>query len=980
MAHLTLVAYILPMTDTRDLNDSSTGAPGNDRRAVERARMRDAQEIAAAWWRRRALGERVAEAEIIAAHSNLMPELAEQLRYLRLMQPQQRQQAPTSSIWYDAEPSPQNGSPHRTSEELDPTPETLHTGQLIADRYSIIDRLGEGGLGEVYLAYDQSLRTKIAVKILRVAHLASCREQLVQEVRLAQRVSHIHVCRVHDLVLDANPPMLTMEYIDGEDLDKTLLRIGRFAPERALQISVELCRGLAAAHQQGLIHRDLKPKNVMLDSAGLVRITDFGLARRTLRNDLHEIAGTHFYMSPEQRRGEGTNEASDIYSLGVVLFEIFTGVHPGASNRFRINDPANGEPDLITHVTPPSAFVPDIDAKIEATILRCLRDAPNQRPATVREVLSELTGKPVMRRDERKSHGRSAATRVRWLAIMATVGLIMTWLTSAHYQPLRFVNFTLESAEAYRDRATSIVSALGHTPQRRRDKRAGQFRYTSRFRNEPGDADRRISYWYRQSATPMYAESIEIARDQETTGIHPNDPQWNRTDMVGVELAPDGSLREYRSTSPGSTGASEPPTSDSEFGYASNSDGDATSSNQSSRPTLEGDLELLFEAAGLDVADYRCDAKLISINKESLFGPLGEGRQYRHVSDSNAVPVFVKTDAGRVLRFWPIVGKITTAKGSRIGDAINDGLFMFVLVAAVAGCWLARRNAHQMRADFLGARVSAVIVFVSMIGSMIFSAQHQVELVLEVRTLQIGLCNAMFWAAVQWVLYLALEPFVRRDYPRLLDSWNRAVRGDWRDSLVVTHVFLAAMLATVSIPLIAGGQAFFRATFGLPIRFGIPPGDVAALSSPISMLLIACNGVADSMYFGLSLLLLPMVLKKVFGNLRMAAVSAWLVNSVFYGFYFGGGIEPLTDRGLFFAYMSLWAALHLFVVLRLGLLPGIVLVFVSNLLYDTPFSLDHWFGESALWSCALLLLVIWAYAGWYLLQVTSPSSNREQVA
>jgi serine/threonine-protein kinase len=176
-----------------------------------------------------------------------------------------------------------------------------------------------------------------------------------------------------------------MEYVDGEDLASLLRRIGRFPEERGLEIARQVCAGLAAAHERGVVHRDFKPANVMLDGAGTVRITDFGLAGMTgeaLR------AGTPAYMAPEQLAGGEVTARSDIYALGLVLYEIFTGQ--------RALDGRNLA-ELIhkreqSGITPPSAHVRDLAPEIEQTILRCLRPDPEQRPPSALAVAAALPG------------------------------------------------------------------------------------------------------------------------------------------------------------------------------------------------------------------------------------------------------------------------------------------------------------------------------------------------------------------------------------------------------------------------------------------------------------------------------------------------------------------------------------------------------------------------------------------------------------
>ncbi len=201
-------------------------------------------------------------------------------------------------------------------------------GRLVASRYRIIALLGKGGMGEVYRAEDLTLGQAVALKFLpdEAARDEGLLERFRNEVRIARKVSHPNVCRVYDVGEVEGQTFFTMEYVDGEDLASLLRRIGRLPPDKALDIARHLCAGLAAAHAKGVLHRDLKPANIMLDGRGQVVITDFGLAGVADEIRGNEIrSGTPAYMSPEQLAGKEVSPRSDIYALGLVLYEVFTG-------------------------------------------------------------------------------------------------------------------------------------------------------------------------------------------------------------------------------------------------------------------------------------------------------------------------------------------------------------------------------------------------------------------------------------------------------------------------------------------------------------------------------------------------------------------------------------------------------------------------------------------------------------------------------
>jgi serine/threonine-protein kinase len=220
-------------------------------------------------------------------------------------------------------------------------------GAILADRYRIIGLLGRGGMGEVYRADDLKLGQPVALKFLPRALAADPvrRERFFAEVRITRQLSHPNICRVYDIAEFEGQHFLSMEYIDGEDLASLIHRIGYLSNEKALDIARQLAAGLSAAHDRGVLHRDLKPANIMIDGRGRVRITDFGLAIAVEdESNAPQMMGTPAYMAPEQFQGKGATVRSDIYALGLVLYESLQrtqGIHS-------INDcrttPAKGSP------------------------------------------------------------------------------------------------------------------------------------------------------------------------------------------------------------------------------------------------------------------------------------------------------------------------------------------------------------------------------------------------------------------------------------------------------------------------------------------------------------------------------------------------------------------------------------------------------------------------------------------------------------
>ncbi len=351
---------------------------------------------------------------------------------------------------------------------------------MLANRYRIVALAGRGGMGEVYRAEDLKLGQSVALKFLpeSVARDPERLARFHQEVRVARQVSHPNVCRVYDIAEtdegEAGQPRLTflsMEYVDGEDLASLLRRIGRLPADKALELARQLCAGLAAAHDRGVLHRDLKPANVLIDGRGRVRIADFGLAGLMEdRRDRDVIAGTPGYMAPEQYAGHGTSTQTDVYALGLVLYEMFTGKAAfSAVDAERYARASDSSP-----ATTPSTLIPDIDPGVERVIVRCLERNPARRPSSAIAVAAALPGgdplaaalaagetpSPEMVAAAGDEGSLSPTVSLACVAAVA-IGLVAFVWMSQTTTLLSFV--TLEKGpEALADRARTIVSNLGY--------------------------------------------------------------------------------------------------------------------------------------------------------------------------------------------------------------------------------------------------------------------------------------------------------------------------------------------------------------------------------------------------------------------------------------------------------------------------------------------------------------------------------------
>src|SRR5262245_3304170 len=394
-------------------------------------------------------------------------------------------------------------------------------------------------MGEVYRAEDLKLGQPVALKFL-AEEFARSTDRLArfhQEVRMARQVSHPNVCRVYDIGEAEGLQFLSMEYVDGEDLASLLRRIGRLPVDKATQMARQLCSGLAAAHDRGVLHRDLKPANVLIDGRGRVRIADFGLA--SLSDDareLHPLAGTPAYMAPEQREGRGASVRSDVFALGLVLYEIFTGAHAAMG----VGMPAGRPPTDSSRPKSLSSVVPDLDPILERVIFRCLETDPALRPASALAVAAALPGgdplaaalaagetpSPDMVAAAGDVGGLSPKIAVACLAVIVLAAIPLPWM-SWHTGLMRFVNLEKPTG-VLASRANDIAKSLGYANSLR-DSALGyvvdnaHLRFIAatdnsrtRWQAITGSHPPVLTFWYRASPErmmPLRGASIRVTRE-----------------------------------------------------------------------------------------------------------------------------------------------------------------------------------------------------------------------------------------------------------------------------------------------------------------------------------------------------------------------------------------------------------------------------------------------------------------------------------
>src|SRR6266550_1268663 len=264
------------------------------------------------------------------------------------------------------------------------------TRQLLSLRYDLLDKLGSGGMGIVYKARDRETGEVLALKILKptLTDDATLMERFRNELRLARRITHRNVCRIYDFNPVGNSACISMEFVDGNSLRELLNRAGRFEVPQVLHIARQICAGLGEAHIQGIVHRDLKPENVMLDRFGGVKLMDFGIARSldTRSTATGTFLGTPAYMAPEQAEGKPVDRRSDIYALGLVLYEMFTG-----QAAFSGDTPlAVALKQIRDTPLSPRNLQPNLPVQVEYVVLKCLAKDPARRFQVVEEVEAAL--------------------------------------------------------------------------------------------------------------------------------------------------------------------------------------------------------------------------------------------------------------------------------------------------------------------------------------------------------------------------------------------------------------------------------------------------------------------------------------------------------------------------------------------------------------------------------------------------------------
>ncbi len=818
-------------------------------------------------------------------------------------------------------------------------------GMVLDNRYRVLGLLGRGGMGEVYRADDLRLGQQVALKFLP-ADLSRDPVRLAQfhnEVRTARTVSHANVCRVYDIGEFDGQLFITMEYVDGEDLSILLRRIGRLPEDKGLEIARQLCAGLAAAHERGVLHRDLKPANIMLDGTGKVRIMDFSLAAVGEIKDIR--AGTPAYMAPEQLRGQEVTVKSDIFALGLVLYEIFTGRRAFEAKTLSelIDLHQSGA------LTAPTTIVKTLDPAIELAIVRCLDKDPARRPASAIRVSASLPGgdplAAALAAGETPSPemvaaagGDSAtmtpAAGLAWLAAAAVLVLGVTTLIGRHSLLARVP--LAKPAAVLADRAEELRQSLGYVDPVA--DHASGFSHddaylkwadahgsgTTRWAELPVGRPAALRYWYRTSPRPL----LPVAKNNPVSLA---DPPLQLSGMTASILDTKGRLLRFEAAPP----QVEP---------------------AASAPAAAVNWPTLFTAAGLDPSAF---AAATPSRTPATFAD--ERKAWTGTLPDTKIPIRIEAAGyrGRPVLF-ELVAPWTTAPrepGPAITRSNGNPIFIFILLAGAAIA--AYANVRRGRADLPGAFRLAAFTFFLLVFAWVVSA-HVSDVTDEQARFFMSIGLSLFVAGALYLLYLGLEPFVRRSWPSMLVGWSRLLAGRIRDPLigrdVVIGVACGAALALLNL-----------ATLVMPARLGLP--EPTPHTTDLGPLLNA-RGIIGTFLTSLNVGL-QNALITVFEFAVLRAFFEWVTHSgmrwsgrrwkwagrlsmsdktserVFLGLTVTAvtilsvvGSGAASQRLLDACYRAISTTLILFVLLRIGIFASAIMFFVNFVLLRMPLTFD----------------------------------------
>jgi hypothetical protein len=832
--------------------------------------------------------------------------------------------------------TPTSGTRARSSASAALEQERFPPGTLIANRYRIVAQLGRGGMGEVFRAEDLILGQQVALKFLpqTATQNINLLTRFYDEVRIARQVTHPNVCRVYDIGEVAGQPYLSMQYIDGEDLGSLLRRIGRLPSDKAIEFARKLCAGLAAAHAQGVLHRDLKPGNIMVDARGQVLITDFGLAAIAEQLQGAEIRnGTPAYMAPEQLAGKEVSAQSDIYALGLVLYEMFTGKAAfeadTADEMLRLRQQSQ--------IKNPSTVVNDLTPAVERVILRCLEPDPKMRPGSALAVAAALPGadaladalaagvtpSPEVVAAAGSNEGLRFAVAIGALAGVAVLTALLCVLVTRN----RAVNrIPMEyPPEALAAKARDLIKKLGYTDRPvdsaysfsydgdaigfMNRKVKGRVEWDRVLASRPSP----LTFAYRQSPRPL--ASISIHNDGR---VDSGDPFPEISGMVSVELDPDGRLMSFHAV---------PPQLDT-----------------SVSPAVSTDWSALFSAGELDIGKFQPAAPqwvpLVSTDSRAAWTGTFPGRP--------ELPVRIEAAAwhGKPVYFeiiwpWTKPTRMQPESMTLAQRASNVMMNLFVVGVIITAVIMARQNSMAGRGDHRGAVRLGLVAFALKLLCWALSAHHVAS---EAEQSSVGeaLATALINGVLMWGLYLALEPWVRRYWPQTLITWSRVLSGQFRDPMVGRDLLFGVLFGLAYCLFLDGTNSY-----------DFSPDGNFTVSNLLGMRYIVygiLNHIYSSLTTGPGFFLMIFLLRALLRKQWLAAAAFVLLWTI--------AKTPQNDAAVWLV-APFWIVIYgiiVVILMRFGLFALVVTLFLIDWVHQTLLTTDlgAWYAQSSIVTLVVL--------------------------
>jgi serine/threonine-protein kinase len=830
-----------------------------------------------------------------------------------------------------------------------PSPERFPPGRTLAGRYRMLTLLGRGGMGQVYRADDLKLDQAVALKFLppRRTQDAQWLAWYRREVRLARRVAHPNVTRVYDIVETDGEVFISMEYVDGEDLSSLLRRIGRVSGEKSLEIARQLCLGLGAVHAEGVLHRDLKPANVMIDGRGKVRITDFGIASLAVHGGgEHPMAGTPAYLAPEIFQGGKPSLRSDLYSLGLVLYELVTGREPFEGESF-----AQRAAD--TPVLRPSTIVPEVDAGLERMILQCLERDPKRRPDSAYAVAAALPGGDplalALAAGETPSPSMVAAAGPPgimhpWVAVgclaaaLAALFLVVCLADRTFFLPRAGL---AKPPAVLADKAESMICALG-SPPRSRERWQGFAISRGYLKYAVASEDRRrawaslaagrppaVCFWYRTGGDPI---ALPALLGEPLPGrVFPTEPG-----AVTVRLDGRARLLQYVVTldrSGFSDAATQPPDWSVPCEMAGLRMGELHSVRPVRQPPLYADAVLAWEGKFPEYPQSPVRVEGASLGGRIVFFEVVPPRDRdQDWGDAEERP-------------------------SRLPRIASGARLLLNLLAIIGGSFLAWHNVRLGRGDQRGAGKLVVLVLFCGLLDWLLGERHVGVFTEEVGLFYVWMARAALTAAIAWISYFAMEPYVRRFWPQTMITWSRLLDGRFRDPAVGRDVLVGGMIGILLV-LIVQLDVLLPSWFGAPPPVPMLPAavqDLAALLGLRYKLSILVTTLMTGMSLSLVVLLLMLIMRVVVRPPWLATTLSWLLLTACYA------VSAGCDVSFPWLVGSLIVAITMVLLVRVGLVALIASSFFWFLIVNSPMTANfhawYWPASSLAVALASALLI-----------------------